>query len=351
MERTVPKIASEEIELYLRTLYSLLRSTTEIQIRTLEEVHAGMNSLLHPFARHSALDTSAFIYSLLRLPDCMADVKVVALGQSTSVFENHGYLDVESWTPVITRARRRRCFYDDKDKLACFIASRSDIEDVIPAMTAYQIEWNKLHIILNQLPVSFEIEDVMNDPSKFSILAGFLQLPEEDLRKFEVIWENRFVSNLKRIKNKKCDLRVNLLAGSLSEYWRATHAWWDHIERSNPLPTKRPVYFISSNPHSIPNLLSGFALKNEDLLINFLQNSDEEILYKEFDIIKNQQEKASLENLLYYVLKKAQQTPKFNYLRQEQLDNEIQNGIIRINSQHYFDVDAQIIELSKYKFL
>ena len=34
MERTVPKTASEEIELYLRTIYSLLRTTTEIQIRT-----------------------------------------------------------------------------------------------------------------------------------------------------------------------------------------------------------------------------------------------------------------------------------------------------------------------------
>ena len=41
MERTVPKSASDEIDLYLRTIYSLLRSSTEVQIRTLEEVHAG----------------------------------------------------------------------------------------------------------------------------------------------------------------------------------------------------------------------------------------------------------------------------------------------------------------------
>ncbi len=350
MERTVPKIASEEIELYLRTLYSLLRSTTEIQIRTLEEVHAGMNSLLHPLARQGASDTSAFIYSLLRLPDCMPDVKVVALGQSTSVFENHGYLNVENWIPVNTRARRRRCFYDGKDKLACFIASRSDIEDVIPAMTAYQIEWNKLHVIFNQLPSSFEIDEIVNDPAKFSKFADFLNLSEDDLRRFEVIWGEEFISNLKRIKNKKCDLRVNLLAGSLSEYWRATRAWWDNIESSNPLPKERPVYFISSNPHSIPNILTGFALKNEELLINFLKKSDEEYLYREFKIIKNKQEKASLENLLYYVLKKAQQTSQFNYLRKDQAKDEAMNGITRINSQHYFDVDAQIIEINKINF-
>jgi hypothetical protein len=350
VERTVPKIASEEIELYLRTLYSLLRSTTEIQIRTLEEVHAGMNSLLHPLARQGASDTSAFIYSLLRLPDCMPDVKVVALGQSTSVFENHGYRNVENWIPVNTRARRRRCFYDGKDKLACFIASRSDIEDVIPAITAYQIEWNKLHVIFNQLPSSFDIDNIVNNPAEFSKFADFLNLSEDDLRRFEVIWGKDFISNLKRIKNKKCDLRVNLLAGSLSEYWRATRAWWDHIESSNPLPKERPVYFISSNPHSIPNLLTGFALKNEELLINFLKKSDEENLFREFKIIKNKQEKASLENLLYYVLKKAQQTSQLNYLRKDQAKDEAMNGITRINSQHYFDVDAQIIELSKINY-
>jgi hypothetical protein len=54
MERTVPSTASEEIDLYQRTYYSLLRSTAEVQIRTLEEAHARMNSLLHPEARETS---------------------------------------------------------------------------------------------------------------------------------------------------------------------------------------------------------------------------------------------------------------------------------------------------------
>ena len=350
MERTVPKIASEEIDLYLRTLYSLLRSTTEIQIRTLEEVHAGMNSLLHHNARMDVLDTSAFVYSLLRLPECMPNVKVVLLGQSASVFENHGIENVEQWQSVNARARRRRCFYNGKDKLACFIASRSDIEDVIPAMTAYQIEWNKLHRFLNQLPDQFNLSDITNDKSKFSLLANIIQIPEDDLQRFQIIWGDRFITNLDRIKNNKCDFKVNLLSGSLSEYWRATRAWWENIEKSNPSLTDRPVYFISSNTHSIPNLLSGFALKNEEVLVDFLQKYDEENLLKEYKDIKNEKEKASIENLLYYVLKKAQQTPEFDYLRKEQLNNEVKIGITRVISQHYFDVDAHVIEINKINF-
>ncbi len=350
VERTVPKIASEEIDLYLRTLYSLLRSTTEIQIRTLEEVHAGMNSLLHPLARQEVPDASAFIYSILRLPDCMPDVKIIALGQSASVFLNHGYENVESWTSVITKARRRRCFFDGKEKLACFIASRSDIEDVIPAVTAYQIEWNKFHNLLNRLPADFKIIDILADASKFSEMAGIMHLAEEDLRRFQIIWGDNFILYLDRIKKKKLDFRVNLLAGSLIEYWRATRAWWDNIERTIPLLKERPVYFISSNTHSIPNLLTGFALKKEDELEQFLQYNNEDNLFEEYNNIKSKREEASLENLLYYVLKKAQQNSKFEHLKDEQIKDELSKGIVRILSQHYFDVDAQVIEIKKLNF-
>ena len=51
MERTVPSTASDEIALYLRTIYSLLRTTAEFQISALEETHAATNSSLHLNAR------------------------------------------------------------------------------------------------------------------------------------------------------------------------------------------------------------------------------------------------------------------------------------------------------------
>src|SRR5574338_633457 len=148
MERTVPSTESEEVELYLRTYYSLLRSTAEVQIRTLEEAHAGMNSLLHAGARDPRPDMSAFIYSLLRLPDCMSQVKLVVLGQSGEVFQRGGYGNIYEWEEVAAPARRRRCFFNGTDTLACLIASRSDIDDIIPVLTAYQMEWNKLHFRL-----------------------------------------------------------------------------------------------------------------------------------------------------------------------------------------------------------
>jgi len=103
MERTVPRSASDEIDLYLRTIYSLLKSSTEVKVRSLEEVHAGINSSLHPNARKSTIDASAFIYSILRLPNCISHVSSIVLGQSASLFARYGYTDIESWEPVSAR--------------------------------------------------------------------------------------------------------------------------------------------------------------------------------------------------------------------------------------------------------
>ena len=53
MDRRTPSTENEEIELYLRTYYSLLRSSGEVEVRSLEETHAAMNSSLHPGRRQS----------------------------------------------------------------------------------------------------------------------------------------------------------------------------------------------------------------------------------------------------------------------------------------------------------
>ena len=99
MERTVPETINEGIELYIRTYYSLLRSSGDIRIRSLEETHEGMLSSLHLHAEAADSDTSAFLYAALRLPDCIRLVRRVVLGQSEEVFRRGG-LDVSSWQRV-----------------------------------------------------------------------------------------------------------------------------------------------------------------------------------------------------------------------------------------------------------
>ncbi len=349
MERTVPSTGSEEVELYLRTYYSLLRTTSEVQIKTLKEVHAGMNSLLHPQARDPAPDMSAFIYSLLRLPDCIWRVRLVVMGQRTGAFVRGGFGNVERWEAVSAPARRRRCFFDGTDTLACFIASISDIDDLIPLLTAYQIEWNKLHHLLMRLPVSRHLDQLeLSDLQVFDALARDLQIPVEDLTRLRIIWGDQLISKLKNIAETQLNLHVHLLSSSLSEYRRATD-WWRGIENTEPEITRQPIYFVSSNTHSLRNLLTGFALQHRKDLLRFLEDSANDDLVQEWRDIQADEVPSSQENYLYYLLKEYIDSPNGKLLREAQPAAEKASGVARIPAEHCFDIEAQVFELARLK--
>ena len=350
MERTVPYTASEEVELYLRTYYSLLRTSDAVQIRSLEEVHSGMNSLLHQHARDRAPDMTAFIYALLRLPECIRDTKEVVLGQSADIFQEAGMGNVWSWEQVSGKARRRRCFYNSETKiLACIVASRSDIDDVLPMLTAFQIEWNKLHRLLQHLPNDINLAEAHKTDHIWYNLAEALKMSVSDLNRWRSICGNDFVARVQDIKAGERYFQVRLLNGSLIEYNRATNAWWRVIADRVPDLLSRPIYFISSNTHSFANLLSGFGLLNQKEIHHYLVESEQGELLDEWRQIQTHNVPSSKENFWYYALKKYLQEPGSDQLYQRRTEHENSCGIERIDSEHSFDVDAQVFRLSDLK--
>ena len=347
MERTVPSTASEEIELYQRTYYSLLRSTAEVQIRTLEEAHTRINSLLHPEARETSPDLSAFFYSILRLPSIMPHVQLVVLGQSPEVFERRGFGQVESWQKVIAPARRRRCFFDGERTLAVYIASRTDIDDVVPLLTAYQIEWNKFHGLLQMLPDTISLANLENDQETFEQVANALKITVDEFSQLRMLLGSDFIYVINEIASRPSRFRLQLLSGSLSDYWRATRIWWDRIQAECPDLQDRPVYFISSNRHSVVNLLSGFALKHKDDLLTYIENSSNGDLADEWAKIREDRVPSNRENFFYYVFKEYLNHREGKQLGLDMKEHETTLGIQRIPSLHSFDVEAQVIKLSQ----
>lgn len=346
MERTVPVRSSEEIDLYLRTIYSLLRSTNEVYIRTLEGVHASMDSSLHMHAIGDQPDTSALIYSLLRLPSVITKVKHVILGQSSSSFTEYGYADIESWEEVSAKARRRKCFYDGNQRLACYIASRSDIDDVVPCLTALQIEWNKLNFLLNTIdPESLEGALPAN-PDAFKQFGNNLHLSEDDLARLYTVLGDQFTETMKIFRAQRADFTIQLLSGSLNDYRRATVNWWANIEQEALKLTDRPIYFVSSNTHSLTNLLSGYALGKKDQLLKYI-HENEPGLQAEWEEINRRVSESNPENFYYYAMKKYLGTEAGQPLINDQLQFEKERGINRIPSKHSFDVEANVIELDK----
>ncbi len=352
MDRTVPRRGSEEITLYLRTYYSLLRSTREVQIKTLVEAHTRIGSALHVAAAEPKLDMAAFIYVILRLPPCIAQSRLVVMGQSEQVFAEHGYPDVELWEPVGAPGRRRYTFFDGKETIAVYIASRSDIDDLIPSLTAYQIERRKLYHSLNHPQITTLLPNLAGQWIRDEVLADLARLSGiavDDLDRLRRIWLREMAANLLDLAQNKHSLSVRLLAGSLADYRRATRRWWTNVFKSAPRISfeERPIYFVSSNTHSMANLLSGFALERESELRNYIVTEGSLELQREHADILERNVPSSRENFLYYVLKKYES--EFPEMVEAHAVQEEEIGITRIPSRHVFDVEVQIIELNKLK--
>src|SRR5579884_1229810 len=136
---------SDEVELYQRTYTTLLRSSGETQLRVLEPSHMAMGSSLHPLAASEELDLGAFIYAVRRLPDAVAGAQLVIMGQDVEALIANG-IPVESWREAEAAARRRRWYDSGAGTLAVLLASTSDLDDLVPTLVAFQIEWNKIRV-------------------------------------------------------------------------------------------------------------------------------------------------------------------------------------------------------------
>ena len=353
MDRTVPQTGSEEIELYMRTYYSLLRSSDSIKIETLVESHLAMRSSLHEYAGAAEPDASALMYSALRLPSCIIDVEEVLIGQMERAFVAAGYKNIAAWERVYATGRRRRTHFNGDSAMAVYIVSRSDIDDLVPMLTSFQIEWNKLHQLLQNQDLCDLLEPYAaagDLPTEdFVVLAQGLRMAVSDLRRLHLLWENDFVKNLLSISQGRKSMALRLIAGSLADYRRATASWWHELCEELALagidPQERPVYFVSSNTHSLINLLAGFARRFEESLINYIEQFEEKSLLTEYEDIKESYHKGT-DNFLYFVLRQYL-SDKGGKARRIFEKEEHRLGIHRIPSRHGFEMETQVIELGK----
>ncbi len=358
MLREVPSRGNEEIELYMRTYYSLLRSTSDIRVRSLVETHCAMNSSLHIGADDPTPDISAFVYSVMRLPQCMPRVRLILMGQSDEVFDRRGYRDVEKWEPVTAHSRRRKMFFDGESTLAAFTASVSDIDDLIPMLTAYQIEWNKIHERLVDTPTLARIEAHISgrqplSPEEVGEVVKALDISADDFVKLQAAWGAALWPNLREAGHHRRDMSIRLLAGSLTDYRRATDGWWYTISQDMDRYLQsdlfyRPVYFVSSNTHSLVNLLGGYARAIEQELAAYLERVNPENLWYHYRRIQATGDGGELNNLLYYALAKYLRHGKAEEQGEKQAAMQRfhrECGMFHVENPLYLDVAAQVIEL------
>ena len=345
-----------DVELYIRTYNTLLRSSGEVSLKALVQAHYNIDSSLHPDARAPHPDMSAFIYSVLRLPSSILHCNLVLLGQSEEVFLQQGY-SVNTWQGVTASARRRKWFYDGDETLAVYVASISDTDDIVPILVAFQIEWNKMFYLLNADPTTMQLLETHMDPSSpvfaeiSKVLRERLQIAPDDWQRLEVIWGDCLWENLLMIGQQRKSFNMRMLGGSHVGFVRATRAWWAPVKSLMDTQNlqDRPVYFVSSNPHSIVNLLSGLILNRGDELTKFALKGQDSYLTDECRKIQEGIVPGNWQNFLYFTAREWFKTPAGKELILNRGREEQERGIHYMGARHGLEVDAQVIELAKLR--
>lgn len=353
MIRTVPDTGNDEIELYIRTYFSLLRSTDAIKIEALSESHAAIASSLHTHARATHLDVSALTYSCLRVPFIVPQLKLVVLGQLVEDFKRAGYGNVEHWQRVHAPGRRRRSHFDGDSTLAVMIASRSDIDDLVPILAALQIEWNKAHRLFQLHPQAVtRLHNTDQDQltgEDLAQLATALGVDTADISRLQAALKEHFLPYLRAMADHKLDLSLQLLASSLVNYRKAASRWWDHLELAcqacGTVVREYPVYFVSSNTHAIANLVSGYAHNQEGELQRFMGRLTQSELLAEWESLQDEPDERIRANFLYYLLKKYQATNPDSIAEMHAVEQAV--GLNRVEAEHGFDVEAQVLQLNQ----
>jgi hypothetical protein len=332
---------SDEVELYHRTYTTLLRSSGETLLRVLEPSHRSMSSSLHALAGSEELDLGAFLYAIRRLPDAVSNARVIVMGQEAEVFARHAIGPLDDWTPLEAPARRRRWYDDGKGTMAVLLASASDLDDLIPTLVAYQIEWNKLRMRLRA--ADWPPPDRAPDAAE---LAAVLGGTEDDWIQLAEAWGVAFIPRLRSMTAERLNLRVRMLGGSSVGYARMTRHWWAPVRAT--LAERgledRPMYFVSSNPHSMVNLLSGTASRREEEITAWVESDGPEDLRVELAAFREGRAAGSWENFLYFSARdffEAQPAA----MQEARSEEEHAVGITHISSRTALRVSAQVIAL------
>jgi hypothetical protein len=303
-----------------------------------------MGSSLHPLADSDEPDLGAFLYAIRRMPDSVADrAQLVILGQEREVFARNG-ISIEDWQEVDAPARRRR-WYDAGDGThAVLVASASDVDDLIPTLVAFQIEWNKLRV--RQRAAGWPPD---HDPSAEEC-AEVLGGTADDWTRLREAWRLRFLPRLQLIADQRMDLRVRMLGGTQVGFSRMTRRWWQpvHDSLADQDLVERPLYFVSSNTHSIVNIATGVARQREDALVKFVEDElpEDDILRSELEAFREGRSEGSWENFLYFVARLYFDSHGEEG-REARRRSEAECGVSHIRSSTALRVPAQIIPLSR----
>ncbi len=337
---------AELVEKNIRTYLTLLKGSVDIHLESFVETHLEMEPSLHPLAESREIDITAFLYAAIRLPDCIHAVRRVLLGQSDEVFKEAGIADIFDWREVTASARRRQTRFDGRNVLAAFVTSISDVDDIVPSLVVFQIEWNKIHALLASSPLGGDLAagrvraGEVDEP-----LRKALRINAEDWQLLHRGWGTDWDEKVRSVAAEPKGMRITLIKGGFSEYRRVVQQWWTELSHyfEETLLEFRPIYLTSSNMTAFSDLLSGFLPLHQDAVLEFALDTKLEDFESRWRQAQTDRDEQGAADLLYHATRE--------YLKDSASASrvyaamEAEAGILNYSQRQTLDLPAQVIDL------
>jgi hypothetical protein len=107
------------------------------------------------------------------------------------------------------------------------------------------------------------------------------------------------------------------------------------------------MYFVSSNPHSLVNLMSGTARRREEEVTEWVQSDGPDDLRAELAAFRDGRTDGSWENFLYFSARDFFEATNPAELKERRSEEERAVGITHISSRTALRVSAQVIALDR----
>lgn len=345
-ERRLDLDGGEAVRCYLEGYQRLGPEGCRLRLAELEPAHHRMDSSLHRLADSDQLCVPALLYASARLPACMPQVAQVALAAERSAFMAHGLGDVSGWQMVSAEKRRRLSYFDGRDQLATLVTSLSDLDDLIPSLCAYQIEWNKMHRRLARTPLGRALAAGRETAAAGQELRQALGLNRSDYQALAGLWGMSWNRKLAALAAGPKDLELVMLPLSNEGFAAAAMRWWRRVlGLFQELDLAgRPVFLVTSNNHSLVNLVSGFAGRHAQRLAGHGHQSQGEEWARTYDRLTAEGAPAA-RNLLY--LAQNGLLAAEPGLAAENAAMEAESGVHRTEPVPPLLAEAQVIELGR----
>ena len=307
------------------TYLHLLGTGSPVALSVLTPGYRQMSPSLHRHLNDPIIDVSVLSYALTRLP------QEYRLAQRLELV-THDPQAIDK--RVRASARRRLSYFDPNNNTLTFvITSDSDIDDIVNAAIAVEIEVKKICQALSHQQLSYDTGELqklfMIDANDLETLQGLMGHD----------WKNGLAS-----WNVRPDITVTLSKNDPT-YQAAFETWMQQLNHNSSFVDlfDVPVYFVSSNTHSLTNIITGYVWQIEAKLFPYIEKKYPK-MYRQWEIIRSQGDPARVYDFVYYFSKIYLEDHPADVLMRHQ--TEAEKGIRRIISTGPFDTVTQIIPIN-----